>query len=130
MSATPQPPTRSEPILNKPLLIWDGDCGFCRRWAQRLERWTQGRIALAPSQTVGQRYPSIPQDLFAQTVVLVESDSQYYTGAEACLRSLKGVGWAEGLYSLYRKSALCARLMESGYRFVARNRSLFSRLGL
>ncbi len=26
-------------MLSRPVLLYDGDCGFCRRWVSRLQRW-------------------------------------------------------------------------------------------
>jgi predicted DCC family thiol-disulfide oxidoreductase YuxK len=45
----------------KPLLIYDGDCGFCRRWIQRWRAITGERVEFAPYQTVGSLYPEISE---------------------------------------------------------------------
>lgn len=38
-------------MLTRPVLLFDGGCGFCRQWVGRLARWDRaGRIALVPSQ--------------------------------------------------------------------------------
>ncbi len=33
-----------------PVLIYDDDCEFCRRWAHRFRRWTRGDALLLPLQ--------------------------------------------------------------------------------
>jgi predicted DCC family thiol-disulfide oxidoreductase YuxK len=50
----------------KPLLIYDGNCGFCKLWIARWKRMTGGRIAYGPSQDVGARYPQITREQFAK----------------------------------------------------------------
>ena len=39
----------------KPLLIWDGDCDFCRKWVDRWRHVTRDRVDYAPYQEVAQR---------------------------------------------------------------------------
>jgi predicted DCC family thiol-disulfide oxidoreductase YuxK len=37
--------------LGAPVVLYDGHCGFCRRWSRRLARWDgQGRIRQVPYQ--------------------------------------------------------------------------------
>ena len=36
------------PPRDKPLLIFDGECGFCRRWVERGESLTGDRVGYAP----------------------------------------------------------------------------------
>lgn len=37
-------------MLTNPTLVYDGNCGFCRRWVERLRRRDEaGRIALIPA---------------------------------------------------------------------------------
>ncbi len=110
----------------KSLLIWDGDCGFCSRWVKRLLRWTHGRIEAEPSQTASDRFPEIEPEIFAKSVVLIDANGQYYTGAKACLLAGHGIWLADKLYLIYRKSAMTARILEWAYQFIARNRSTFS----
>ncbi|HUG28000.1 MAG TPA: DUF393 domain-containing protein [Gemmatimonadales bacterium] len=32
-------------MLSRPVLLWDGNCGFCQRWVAQVERWDRaGRI--------------------------------------------------------------------------------------
>ncbi len=47
----------SEP---KPVLIYDGHCGFCRIWLDYWRQLTGDRIEYLASQDVGDRFPQIP----------------------------------------------------------------------
>jgi predicted DCC family thiol-disulfide oxidoreductase YuxK len=59
MSDAPPPPTQG-----KPLLIYDGECGFCRRWVDRGRSLTGDRVDYAPSQEVAAQFPQIAQEQF------------------------------------------------------------------
>jgi predicted DCC family thiol-disulfide oxidoreductase YuxK len=84
----------------KPVLVFDGDCGFCRHWVKRWRRRTGETIDYLPAQdaAVGPRFPEIPAAAYATSVQLIETDGQVYDGAEAVLRTLahgsRGLGWA------------------------------------
>src|SRR3954471_3286604 len=113
----------------KPLLIWDGDCHFCRHWIERWKAMTRGDVDYATSQEIASRFPEIPRKQFANSVVLVEPDGTVVTGAEAVYRSLRSHNrWP---LLAYENVPGFAGLSEFGYVVVARNRttaSLFTRL--
>jgi hypothetical protein len=58
----------------KPLLIWDGDCYFCRLWIERWREVTAGQVEYSASREVAGRFPEIPSDEFDRSVVLIEPD--------------------------------------------------------
>src|SRR5262244_3889781 len=94
-------PRRVAAAPGKPLLIFDGDCGFCRRWILRWKSWTAGRVDYAPSQEAAPRFPEIPAETFRDSVVLVTPDGRWFEAAEAVFRSLSfapGGGWMLTLY--------------------------------
>src|SRR5882724_9890189 len=85
----------------KPLLIWDADCNFCRKWIGRWRLLTGDRVEYATSIAVADRFPGIPREEFARSVQLVETDGKIYRGAEAVFRALAhapGRGWALAAY--------------------------------
>ena len=99
----------------RPLLIFDGNCGFCRIWIEYWRSLTKQRIDYAPSQEVANDFPQIPAQEFARSVQLVGTDGSITSGARAVFASL-GLTW------LY---ALVAWPSEVAYRFVASHRDLF-----
>jgi len=51
------------PVMSdQPVLMYDGDCGFCRRWVGFARRWTHARVEYAPYQEAGARFPKIPTE--------------------------------------------------------------------
>jgi predicted DCC family thiol-disulfide oxidoreductase YuxK len=74
----------------KPLIIFDGDCQFCRFWIQRWHAKTGDAVEYLPSQesSIARRFPEIPKDEYRKSVLLIEPDGTVYHGAEAACRSL------------------------------------------
>src|SRR6266508_2798269 len=52
----------------KPLLLFDGDCGFCKRWVERWKSLTGHRVDFAPSQEAGPRFPEIAAAEFRRSL--------------------------------------------------------------
>ncbi|HTY42930.1 MAG TPA: lipase maturation factor family protein [Thermoanaerobaculia bacterium] len=76
-----QPPER-------PLAVFDGDCGFCRAWIARWKEATGPAVDYAPSQEVANRFPEIPPEAFARAFQLVLPDGRVLEGAEAVFATL------------------------------------------
>lgn len=110
----------------KPLLIWDGECHFCRRWIERWREITGDQVDYEISQNVGDRFPEIQREQFDRAVVLVEPDGAVFTGAEAVFRSLRHRSSRKWLaWSYYHVPGFDA-VTEGFYKFVAANRQLAS----
>ena len=105
----------AEPRL---VLIYDGNCGFCRIWLEYWKQLTGDRVEYVASQDVKERFPQIPGEAYAESVQLVRPDGSVASGARAVFESL-------GKLSLYRWVSGPAELC---YRFIARRRSFFHRL--
>ncbi len=112
-------------MASKPLLIFDGRCGFCRIWIEYWRQLTGGEVEYAPSQEVGHLYSQISSEKFSQSVQLVLPDGQVFEGAKAVFLTLTSVpGWRWLLWA-YEHIPGFAGISEAGYRIVARHRSLF-----
>jgi predicted DCC family thiol-disulfide oxidoreductase YuxK len=112
----------------QPVLIFDGECGFCRRWVRHWRRISGGRIEYLAFQDVrvAERFPEIPRASIEQAVHLVEPDGRVSSGAEAVFRLVHGAGGRRGPLRLYEASPLFARATEWAYRVVARHRAAIS----
>src|SRR4030095_16310689 len=71
----------------KPLLIWDGDCDFCRLWIERWREITAGKVDYASYQEVADRFPEIPREEFTRAMVFIQPDGETFLAAEAVYRS-------------------------------------------
>ena len=113
----------ARPPSTRPLLIFDGECGFCRRWIDRWRPASAGRVDIETSQSAGPRFPEIPPADFARAVQLVEPGGGVYSGAEAILRARAVSLRRSGLLAAYRNVPGFAAVAEAIYRFVAGHRS-------
>jgi len=108
-----------------PLVIFDGRCGFCRIWIEYWKILTQGRVAYAPSQEVGGRYPQIPPADFGKSVQLVMPDGAVLRGARAVFVTLtyaSGMAWP---LWIYERIPGFAAVSETAYRLIAAHRTFF-----
>ncbi len=106
-----------------PLLVFDGDCTFCRTWIGYWRRLTGDAIAYAPYQEVAERFPQIPRENFQRGVQLILPDGQVFSAAHAVYRSLAvvpGYGW---LLWAYEHVPGFAAVSEWCYRRIALHRS-------
>jgi lipase maturation factor 1 len=114
----------------KSLLVFDGDCQFCRRWIARWKNATGEAVDYIPFQdpSVASRFPEIPQADFAEAVHLIRPDGSVSRGAEAVFRSLAEGGRHRWLLWLYRKIPTFVDLSELLYEEVALHRTALSKL--
>lgn len=124
MSPAPHLSVRDAPF--KPLLIFDGDCHFCRRWVERWRELTGGAVEYAPFQEVASRFPEIPREAFENAVHFVEPDGTVYRAAEAVFRSLGSARGGRRMIWCYEHLPGFAPITETAYGLVARNRRLAS----
>ena len=112
---------------SKPLLIFDGDCGFCSRSVESWKAKTGDRIDYEPYQTVAKEFPQIAESEFAKAVHFVDQDGTITKGAEAVFRLMSYAPGKTWMYRAYRKVPLVAPMSELGYQVVAKNRQFFSK---
>jgi predicted DCC family thiol-disulfide oxidoreductase YuxK len=124
VTRVPNPPTR-------PLLVFDGDCGFCRTWVARWRRVAGERIAYEPFQAVTARFPTIPRARFRRAIQLIMPDGEVFEGAEAVFRTLALAShrprhrrWLD----VYLRVPGARPFFEWGYRWVAEHRPLLGRI--
>ena len=110
----------------KPLLIFDGDCGFCRRWIRRWKSETGEAVDYAPSQEAAARFPEIPPQAFARSVQLVLPSGEVLEGARAVFRALAETPRRRWPWAAYRRITGFAPAAEVAYRLVARHRGTAS----
>jgi predicted DCC family thiol-disulfide oxidoreductase YuxK len=107
-----------------PLLVFDGDCGFCRAWVDYWKGLTSDRVNYAPFQEVGERFPQVSREEFASAVKLILPGGEVRSGAHAIFTVLASVpdrGWM--LWS-YDRFPGVAPLCEAAYRTIASRRSV------
>jgi predicted DCC family thiol-disulfide oxidoreductase YuxK len=110
----------------KPLMIWDGECHFCKRWIERWREITVGEVDYATYQEAAARFPEIPVEQFKRAVAFIEPNGEVFFAAEAVYRSLRYRSSRKWLAWSYDHIAGFAGISETAYKFIARHRGLGS----
>lgn len=106
------------------MLIYDGDCGICRRWVQYWEALTGGQVEYRAYQDVGAHYPSSTVEAFRRAIQFVEPGGRTYAGAAAAYQVLRYAPARRFWWWLYANVPGFAPASEWAYRFFARHRGL------
>ncbi len=106
----------------KPLMIWDGECHFCRRWIERWREITAGEVEYVTYQEAANRFPEIPIEQFKRAVAFIEPDGKAFFAAEAVYRSLRYRSSRRWLAWSYDHVPGFAAVSELAYKFIARHR--------
>src|SRR5438093_9684779 len=113
------PPTKS-------LMIWDGECHFCRRWIERWREITAGEVDYATYQEAADRFPEIPLEQFQRAVAFIKPDGKTFFAAEAVYRSLACRSSRKWMAWSYDHVPGFAAISEIAYGFIARHRKVGS----
>jgi predicted DCC family thiol-disulfide oxidoreductase YuxK len=108
-------------------LLYDGECDFCRTWADWLRKRDirSQRFCVMPWQDA----PSPPMTPLLQVqareaVQLVSSDDRHLHGGRAVLFALRETGWHPAIVGLLEHRPF-VWIVDFGYRIVAANRPSF-----
>jgi predicted DCC family thiol-disulfide oxidoreductase YuxK len=113
---------------SRPMLIYDGDCGFCGYWARYWQKLTGERVAYRPYQEVAAQYPLIPLADFQRAVQFITPDGGRASAAEASFLTLSHARGKGVWLWLYRRLPGFAPLAERAYAFTAAHRPAFFRI--
>jgi predicted DCC family thiol-disulfide oxidoreductase YuxK len=114
------------------LLIFDGHCGVCTRFADWVQHCdASGRVRLVPSQAhglldaTGLTRAELDREAWA-----LDRSGRWYAGAAAINRVLRALGGSWRLLALAYAVPGVRWCEDAGYRWFARHRSRLSRWGV
>jgi len=110
----------------KPLMVWDGECHFCRLWIERWREITHGEVEYATYQQVAEKFPEISRTEFQRAVAFIDREGKVCFAAEAVYRSLRSRSSRKWLAWSYDHVPSFAPISESVYKFVAGHRDFGS----
>lgn len=116
--------------MTKPILIYDGDCGFCFYWANYWHKLTGDKVIYKPYQEVAAQYPEIPIEEFQNAVQYVAPDGKISRAAEASFLTLSNAPGKSFWLTLYKKLPGFAFISEKSYAFIASHRDLFFKISI
>ncbi|MDX1761287.1 MAG: DCC1-like thiol-disulfide oxidoreductase family protein [Christiangramia sp.] len=109
---------------SKPVLIWDGDCGFCKFWKTRWQEKTEGKVDFETYQEKASDFPDIPLKEFKKASRLIESDGKVYSGPDSAYRSLWHAD-RKTYHEWYKKYDWFESISDYGYNHIAKNRHFY-----
>lgn len=117
-------------MSGRALLLFDGDCGFCRAWIARWQAVTGDRVEYLPYQSpeAEARAAGVPRERLARAVHLVTPGGAVCSGADAVFRALATRRSYASWHWLYRRLPPFRAASEVAYRFVADHRPAFTRI--
>lgn len=110
-------------------VVYDGECGICRRSVERLRAWdAEGRLRFLPFQAPGvmDRYPGIPERAFREAVQVIAPDGRRWSGADAVETALEQTRGGRRLAWVF-KLPFARPIARRVYRWVARHRPFLAR---
>jgi predicted DCC family thiol-disulfide oxidoreductase YuxK len=113
---------------SRPVLVYDGDCGFCGYWARYWQKLTGERVTYRPYQEVAAQYPAIALAEFQRAVQFITPDGRRASAAEASFLTLSHARGKGMWLWLYRRLPGFAPLTERAYAFTAAHRPAFFRI--
>lgn len=111
-------------MLSKPLFIFDGDCGFCKKWVYFLQKQTRDNVYYKSFQSLDLSKLQVKKLDCQNHVVLLTPDNKRFTAAQAVLKTLTFTHTiSKFFYFLYGHLPGVKQLSECIYKGVAKNRS-------
>lgn len=108
-------------MLDRHVLVFDGDCGFCTWSADVVARWSHGRLDVVPWQRVDLSPLGLTVDACAQAVQYVDGAGRW-SGAAAIAHALMRCRQPGPTVGRLMQHPRVAPLAERSYRLVAANR--------
>jgi predicted DCC family thiol-disulfide oxidoreductase YuxK len=114
----------------RPLLVYDGDCGFCGYWVRYWNKLTGDSVDYKTYQEVAPQYPTIARAEFQRAVQYITPDGHRASAAEASFLTLSHARGKGVWLALYRKLPGFAAIAELAYAFIAAHREACYRISL
>src|ERR1043165_5272674 len=92
-----------------PLMVFDGDCRFCRAWIEYWKELTGARVEYVPFQEAAAEFPDIEREEFAASVQIFLNGRERRSGAYAALTAL-AIGGRNGALWAYEHLPLFAAI--------------------
>jgi predicted DCC family thiol-disulfide oxidoreductase YuxK len=79
---------------DRPVLIFDGNCGFCRFWVAKWLHRTGDSVEYLPFQSaaVTERFAEVPREQCIRAVQFIEPDGRVFEAAAAVFHLLRAAG--------------------------------------
>ncbi len=113
----------------KPIMVWDGECGFCKYWVTVWHKNTEDRLQYEKYQDVHERFRSIPLKEFKKASRMIETDGQVFSGPDSAYRSFMYFrSPIKYPHRWYHKYKFFKSLSDHTYNWIAKHRPFMFKL--
>ena len=107
------------------LLVYDGECGFCRRWVRRMQTWFPRHPVAVAWQVAGLDELGLTVDQCRAAVQFVDGDRRVWGGSDAAARVLVVAGLPWSIAGRLMLVPGIRPVAQAAYGWVAANRHRF-----
>ncbi|MFT5668720.1 MAG: putative DCC family thiol-disulfide oxidoreductase YuxK [Vicingaceae bacterium] len=116
------------PPKQKPLMVFDGNCGFCKYWVIRWKKISGLGVDYKPYQEVAVNFKDIEEEHFKEAVRYIDLDGTIYNGPDAAYITYYNKNQVKFLHQWYVSKPVFKVLSDVAYQFVADNRNTMSKI--
>jgi len=106
--------------MMRPVLVFDGDCGFCRRCAGLARRWVRPRARIEPWQSLDLTEFGLTAEQCAEALQWVGAEQR--AGGRAVAATLQAGVFPWPVIGSVLDAPVIRPAVDAAYRFVARHR--------
>lgn len=114
----------------KAVMVYDGNCGFCKYWIIKWKRLTKDTIDYVPFQKIAPQFKDIEVDYFKSAVRLILPNGTIVSGPAAAYYSTRNRLVFSMLYRWYTQSSFFRMVSNILYKWIADNRSFMYQLSI
>ena len=118
------------PPKQKPMMVYDGNCGFCKYWVVKWMKITKLSVDYRSFQEVAERYKDIPTEYFRSAVRYIDVDGKIISGPDAAYVAYYTQNKVTFLHQWYVKGKWFMKLSDSAYQWIADHRSFMSKMSV
>lgn len=116
----------NHPPLQKPIMVWDGECSFCKYWITRWKSKTLYNIDYKQFQEVASQFKDIPLKEFKKASRLIETDGSIYSGPDSAYKSFTHFKTPDSQWHYwYLEYRWFTIISDHSYNIIAKNRNFF-----
>ena len=119
-------PEQSSSTIQRPVMVFDGNCAFCKFWVSKWQKLAAEEVDFAPYQQLPRVYYGVSRQQFSRSVYLI-TKYRRLRGAAAVFEVL-ALGGNDFWNRLYYNVVLADSFFESCYWLVATHRDFFFQL--
>ena len=114
--------TGAMPGTDRPVMLFDGACGFCRIWIDYWKGVAGDAVEFAPWQAAAAEHPQVSEEDCRRAVQLVMPSGEVLSGAHAVFRTLAHDRSLRWWLVLYERLPAFPTIAEAAYRLIAAHR--------